>query len=141
MTDGLSAQRREEREEEEEQRLRRQQQQQQQQQDPPKDAPKKRKRPIYDFPAAPDSDEEQDHADFVDSCLRRAEGYVRSDLLAAYNLYDTLVSSYNFPSLESDTGATRARVVLDIADRVTAERLREQRRRCAASLGASMQQP
>tara|TARA_B110001452_G_scaffold260472_1_gene258018 strand:- start:2373 stop:2795 length:423 start_codon:yes stop_codon:yes gene_type:complete len=139
MTDGLSAPRREEREEEEEQRLRRQQQDSPT--DPPKkpQQPKKRKRAVYDFPDSPDRDEEADHDHFVSCCLDRVTGTVEADVQCALEVYTRLLHFGVFPLTQMES-AERTRVILDLADRVTAERLREQRRRCSASVCASMQQ-
>ena len=126
MTDALSEHAREQREERE------------QTQPPPAKKPRRAPvRPVYQFPDDPTEDEEAAHESFVGSCRDRAESVVHSDILVATLIYDDVSSQYSFPSLQSDV--ERARVILDIASRLTAERLREQRRRCAVSVGASMQ--
>lgn len=99
--------------------------------------PKKRKRPIYMFPEEPTSDEEIEYRDFVHGCRATAQKEVQDDLEAAFDIHAKTFEFY----MENHSGMTAmetSRVILEIANHITAERLREMRRRVSCSVGASV---
>lgn len=124
MTDALSEHAREQREERE------------QTQPPaskrPRHAPR---RPVYQFPDSPSTQELKQYDDFVGSCRQVAFVDLGNDFVEAGAMYEQVFK----PQQGDLSDAERVRVILDIASRITAERHREQRRRCAVSVGASMQ--
>ena len=121
MTDALSEHAREQREEEA----------------PP--AKKQRSasvRPIYQFPETPSVKEAKLYADFCEESRTSAVNELFDDFVEAKSNYKHMFGA----ELVDTLGAfDRASLIMDIAGRITAERHREQRRRCAVSVGASMQ--
>lgn len=93
-------------------------------------------RPIYKFPDPANDKEAFLHERFCNSCRVPAVNELFDDFVEAKANFKLMFGGELVDALSAPE---RAGLIMELAGRITAERHREQRRRCAFSVGASMQ--